>query len=183
MNKKFFYMILFITFLDNYSTSFAYGSNKFSNEIKINTLNEVVINIHARIDDITLKQRQPTEKLLILTKILLDKDRTKEYNEKLSLKNKKDDIEDFITYKIGNYILKNEKDQVINIVENIPSNRLGETSLTRDGDKIYQDLYINIGLDNKYEKLFGKINIEFEIDKNIKKTVEIPIVITINDKK
>ncbi|MGF6907263.1 hypothetical protein [Fusobacterium sp. PH5-44] len=183
MKKKFFYMILIIIFLDNYSTSFVYGSNKFSNEVKINTLNEVVINIHARIDDITLKQRQPTEKLLILTKILLDKDRTKEYKEKLSLKNKKNDIEDFITYKIGNYTLKNEKDQVVNIVENIPSNRLGEVSLTRDGDKIYQDLYINIRLDNEYEKLFGKINIEFEIDKNIKKTVEIPVVVTINDKK
>lgn len=181
MRKKLLSIFMLI-FLFHFN-SFGKKLKDYSAESQKSLFNEIVSNIYIRIDDPTSISKKPTKKVLLLTKTILNGEQLKEYNERLSLKNKNDDLHDYVNYRIIEYTLKNQKGENIQIIENIPTQTLGETSLSKDNGKLYQDLYINLILDKEFIKLEGMIKIEFTLGKDNKTNIDIPVKISIYDEK
>ncbi|OBW39543.1 hypothetical protein AB670_04118 [Chryseobacterium sp. MOF25P] len=68
------------------------------------------------------------------------------------------------------------------IVENGSSKSLQKFALSDYNKSLYQNLGIEFKLNKKFETLKGSINMEFEISKNDKKEVKVPVNISIHNK-
>jgi hypothetical protein len=179
------FQILLLIFFAICSTS-CNGQNKsnkkYSEKEKNDFLNTIAKNTVVCIDDFTEIKKQPTTDLLIYTRYPLSEKKINEYNKVGVLKNSDDDISDLGSYEITDYKLVNEKGEELKFVENGRMNYLQETSLGEFNGILNQRLIIRLNVNVVYSTLKGYIKIEFEIPNNLKRKVEIPINISINDK-
>ena len=144
-------------------------------------LNDISSNSKVVITDITEIKRQPSDDINLVTKYPLSKAKKEEYDKNGALANDTD-ISDSTIYKIKSYNLINEKNEKVEIVEDGSSNNLQKFALSDYNKLLYQNLGIEFKLNKKFETLKGSINIEFEISKNDKKEVKVPVNISIHDK-
>jgi hypothetical protein len=156
-------------------------SNKYSKEQKNALLDTLANNMYVSIDDITSIHRTPSNKFILLTRSLLDSVKTAQYKEKKSSINQDDDIEDFVTYEIIEYHLINEKNQSLVFVEYGRDNYLQEASLSGEDERLYQNMFSLKELNGTFEQLKGNIKIRLEMPTNLKREIEIPVNISIND--
>jgi hypothetical protein len=159
----------------------THPSDKYSKEQKNALLDTLAANIFVRIDDFTSIHHEPANKFIILTKSLLDSAKAAEYKENGVLYNQDDDIEDFVTYKIIDYQLKNEKNEQLQIKIEDWDIYLQETSMSNDNGKLYRNLFSRKELNGAYEQLLGNIKVKLAIPPNIEREIDIPVNISIND--
>lgn len=155
---------------------------KYSDAETEQFLYEVIKNAKASITDITEIDRKPADKFGIITRHTLSKIEVDEYNNNNgTIVNKEDNIYDFAVYKVKDYELKNEKNELLKFVDTGNSKTLNGLPLGEHNNVLYRNLGILFNLDKKFEKLNGFINIGFEMPNGMKKDVKIPINISIND--
>lgn len=146
-------------------------------------LNEVAKNAKVTITDLTEIDRKPADKFVLLTRYPLGKAEVEEYNKNNgTIVNKDDNIENFLIYQIKKYELKNEKNETLDFVYDGKSKSLQSLPLWEYNNVLCKNLGVTFTVHKKFEKLNGYIDIEFEMLNGMKKTVSLPVSISINDK-
>lgn len=145
-------------------------------------LTEIVNNAKAEINFVTENEKKPSSDFLLASRYALSKEKQDEYRSKGHIKNNFDDISDFGTYTFKGYELINEKNKKLKFVDNGRAVYLQKSSLTEFNNTLFQNVGINIKLNEKFEKLRGFISIEFEMPNGMKKEKKVVVDICIYDK-
>src|SRR5690606_2518796 len=148
---------------------------KYSDKETKQFLEEITKNTKSEISFITQNEKQPTDNFLIVTKYPVPKEKLKEYEKNGHIKNTFDDLSDFTTYNFKKYELINEKNKKMSIVDNGRAIYLQKFALWKHNNILYNNVGIDITLNQEFEKLNGYINIEFEMPNGMKEQTKIPI--------
>ncbi len=158
------------------------SDHKYTDKETEQFLTEIANNAKAEITFMTEHERKATNNFLLTSKYPLSKAKREEYLAKGFIKNNSDDISDFATYTFKAYDLVNEKNKKLKFVDNGRAVYLQKSSLVEDHSTLFQNVSIDIKLNEKFEKLKGFIHIEFEMPNGMKKEKKIMIDISIHDK-
>lgn len=146
-------------------------------------LNEIAKNAKAGITDMTEIKKQPADRFGIITRYPLGKKKLDEYHKNNgSILNNDDDIADFAAYTFKSYELINEKNKKLEIVDLGKAAGLQEYGLWEYDNVVCQKIGVELKLNDKFAELKGYINVEFKMPDGIKKTLKIPVNISITDK-
>jgi hypothetical protein len=145
-------------------------------------LDEITKNAKASITDITEIKKLPTDLFGIITRYPLSKKNLDEYNKnKGTIVNKDDDISDFVTYTFKSYELISEKNVKLQFVDTGRAIYLQEHGLWDYDRVLCQNLGLELRVNDRFTKLKGYIDVEFEMPDGEKKEVKIPVDISVQD--
>lgn len=145
-------------------------------------LTEIANHATAEITFVTENEQKPTNDFLLATRYSLSKEKRDEYKAQGHIKNDFDDISDFATYTFKAYDLVNEKNKKLEFVDSGRAIYLQKSSLGEYNGMLFQNVGIDIKLNEKFEKLKGFILVEFEMPNGMKKEKKVMVDISIHDK-
>ncbi|RZL66204.1 MAG: hypothetical protein EOP81_01330 [Variovorax sp.] len=141
--------------------------------------------------DSTLARKKPAREFDLLTYYPLPKAKVDEYKRNghiANQNNNNDDIADFVTYKVKNHELLNEKQEKLQLTEDSGDYSLQDFSLWTYDKVLCSQRGIYIKLDKPFERVKGHITLVFEMPGNstgetrITREVRVPIDLSITDK-
>lgn len=145
-------------------------------------LDQISSNIMVLNSDLTLIHKKPAHELDILTYYPLPRSKVEEYNKNGHIVNKMDDIADFATYEIKDYELINEKNEKLQLLEDISAPSLQDFSLWTYNDVLCGQLGIYVKLHKNFETLKGHVTVLLAMPGNQTRNVKLPVNISITDK-
>ncbi|WP_427873948.1 hypothetical protein [Flavobacterium sp. MMS24-S5] len=154
--------------------------NKFSSKEKAEILDTLKSRIKIDIDDYTLFKKQPTNILFINSGFLLDKKTVDIYKKQGWVKNRDEDLEDFVKVIVLKYNFKREDGKTLKI-KDVNQIEVGNSPYFEENKKLYSNFNISIPLDNNYTRLNGYITLELKIDNQNKRELTLPIKINLID--
>lgn len=174
------YLILFLFPLIISCQNPGKSGYKYTEEETTAFLDDITKYAGASIDSDTESKKTPADEFYITTRYPLSKPQLEEYKKNSgTVHNKTDDISDFASYTFKDYELFNEKNEKLQFADNSRAIYLQEMTLWEYDKVLFQNLGIEIKLNKPFEKLTGSITMEFEMPGNIKRTVKIPVNISI----
>ena len=131
--------------------------------------------------DLTLRKQAPANAFELLTHYPLPADKVDEYKRNCQIANRKDDIADFVTYRIKDYALANEKNETLRIQDDgDPS--LQDFALWTYDNVLSGQLGLSVQLDKRFERVKGHMTIVFEMPGKLAREVRVPVDLSIRDK-
>ncbi len=131
--------------------------------------------------DLTLRKKTPANAFDLLTHYPLPVDKADEYKRNGHIVNKNDDIADFATYRIKDYALTNEKNEVLRIQDDDEDSSLQDFALWTYDKVLSGQLGLSVKLDKRFERVKGHITLVFEMPGKLTREVRIPVQLSITD--
>jgi len=132
--------------------------------------------------DLTLIRKKPASEFDLLTYYPLPKAKLDEYKRNGHIVSTNDDIAEFVTYKIKDYELTNEKNEKLQVKESSKASSLQEFPLWTYNNVLCSQRGLQVKLDKSFERVKGHITLIFEMPGSIAREIRIPINLAITDK-
>jgi len=132
--------------------------------------------------DLTLIRKKPSNEFDLLTYYPLPQAKVDEYKHNGQIVNTRDSIGDFVTYRVKDYALVNEKNEKVLMKDNISAPSLHDFALWTYDNVLSSQRGIQVKLDKSFERLKGHITLVFEMPGNITRETRVPIDLSFTDK-
>lgn len=132
--------------------------------------------------DLTLRKRQPAKEFDLLTYYPLSKDKVDEYQRSGQLRTKKDDIANFVDYRIKNYQLTNEKNETLRLEEGMGAGPLENFALWTYDNVLCDQLGLYVKLDKPFERVKGHITLVLQMPGKVTQEIRVPVDLSVTDK-
>lgn len=132
--------------------------------------------------DLTLRQKQPAKAFDLLAYYPLSADKADEYKRTGQLVKKKDDIANLVTYRITNYRLTNEKNETLQLEEDMDSGPLQNFPLWTYDKVLCGQLGVYVKLDKPFERVKGHMTLVWEVPGGMAHETRVPVDLSITDK-
>lgn len=132
--------------------------------------------------DRTLREKKPAKEFDLLVYYPLSKDKVDAYKLSGQLVKKKDDLVNFATYRIKNYQLTNEKDETLQLEEDMDSGPLENFPLWTYDDVLCGQLGVYVKLNKPFQRLKGHMTLVLEMPGGIANETRVPVDLSIADK-
>ena len=131
--------------------------------------------------DLTLRKKQPAKEFDLLVYYPLSKDKVDEYQRSGQLREKKDDIAKFVSYRIKDYQLSNEKNEGLKLVAGTDSGPMENFALWTYDDVLSGQLGVYVKLDKPFERIKGHLTLVLELPGKVTREVRVPVELSVND--
>ena len=145
-------------------------------------LAQLAVHVMVINSDLTLRKKQPAKEFDLLAYYPLSKDKVEEYKRTGQLREKKDDIANFVTYKITDYQLSNEKNESVKLVEDTDSGPMESFALWTYDDILSGQLGVYVKLDKAFERVKGHMTLVLELPGKVTREVRVPVELSVKDK-
>ena len=132
--------------------------------------------------DMTLIKQKPASELDLLTYYPLPKAKVDEYKRNGHIVNKNDDIAEFVTYRVKDYELTNEKHEKLRIKDDIRAASLQDFALWTYDNVLCSQRGFQVKLDKTFERVKGHVTLMFEMPGNVTREIRVPVDLSIADK-
>ena len=177
--KKFLPLILFVMFACEAQGAPRYRYSAVEAQALLEQLATHVMIINS---DMTLSRKAPANTFDLLTYYPLPKDQVKAYERNGHITEKDDDIADFVTYKIKDYALSNEKSEALRLQESGGDASLQDFALWTYDKVLSGQLGLAVKLDKRFERVKGHMTIVFEMPGKLTREVRVPVNLSVTDK-
>jgi len=131
--------------------------------------------------DLTLRKKQPAKEFDLLAYYPLSKDKVDEYKRSGQLREKNDDIAKFVSYRIKDYQLSNEKNEGLKLVAGTDSGPMENFALWTYDDVLSGQLGVYVKLDKAFERVKGHMTLVLELPGKVTREVQIPVELSVKD--
>jgi len=131
--------------------------------------------------DLTLRKKQPAKEFDLLAYYPLSKDKVDEYKRSGQLREKKDDIAKFVSYRIKDYLLSNEKSEALNLLSGTDSGPMENFALWTYDDVLSGQLGVYVKLDKPFERIKGHMTLVLELPGKVTREIRVPVELSIKD--
>lgn len=131
--------------------------------------------------DLTLARKKPAKEFDLLTYYPLPKAKLDEYKRNGHIVNRNDDIAEFVTYKVKDYELINEKNEKLLMKDSSGASSLQDFALWTYDNVLSSQRGVQVKLDKTFERVKGHITLVFEMPGNLTRETRVPVDLSITD--